>query len=200
MTIFGAGLDIQRGEIEAVHDHWILYLAQGVILAVLGLLALGSPFVTTVVAGEFVGVLLVIGGIVGLAGLFTARGMPGFLWTLLASALAILFGMFLIFHPLAGILSLTLGLGIFFAAQGIAQIFASLAHRRVLRSWGWVLASGVVDLILAGIIIAGWPETATWVIGVLVGVNLLVYGVALVMTAIACRSVTGIPSSRAGAI
>ncbi len=87
-------------------------------------------------------------------------------------------------------LSLTLVLAAFFLAQGVTQIFASLSHRRVLKSWGWVLLSGVVDLILAGIIMSGWPETSAWVIGILVGVNLLMVGISLIMTAIAGREVT----------
>ncbi len=177
-------------EREVIHDHWILFLIQGVILAALGLLALGAPFVATVVAVKLAGWLFLIGGIVGLATFFTGRDVPGSIWSFLGSALAILAGIYLLRQPLAGMLSLTLILAAFFFAQGITQIFASIAHKRVLKSWGWVLLSGIVDLILGGIIISGWPETSTWVLGILVGVNLLMYGIALIMTAIASRDVT----------
>jgi uncharacterized membrane protein HdeD (DUF308 family) len=64
-------------------------------------------------------------------------------------------------------------------------------------SWVWVLLSGIVDLVLAAIIIAGWPGTAAWVLGLLVGINLFMSGVALVMTALACRSVTETPGKAA---
>lgn len=177
-------------EREAIHDHWILFLIQGVILAALGLLAIGAPLLATVVAVKLAGWLFFIGGIVGLASFFTGRDVPGSFWSFLTAAAAILLGIYLLRQPLAGMLSLTLVLAAFFIAQGASQIFAALAHRRVLRSWGWVLLSGIVDLFLAAIILAGWPQTSTWVLGLLVGINLFMYGVALIMTAFAGRTVT----------
>src|SRR5208337_4597240 len=77
------------------------------------------------------------------------------------------------------------------------QIFASLSHRRVLRSWGWVFLSGLVDLVLGGLIVSGWPGTSTWVIGLLVGINLFMVGIALIMTAFASRDVTPVAPPRA---
>lgn len=180
-------LDHER---EVIHDHWVLFLIQGVLLAALGFLALGAPLVATVVAVKLAGWLFLIGGIVGLATFFTGRDVPGSIWSFLGAALAILVGLYLLRQPLAGMLSLTLVLMAFFIAQGITQIFAAVAHRRVLNSWGWVLVSGIIDLILAAIILAGWPETSAWVLGLLVGVNLLMYGIALIMTALASRTLT----------
>jgi uncharacterized membrane protein HdeD (DUF308 family) len=181
-------------EREAIHDHWILFLIQGVILTALGFLALGAPFLATVVFVKLAGWLFLIGGVVGIATFFTGRRVPGSFWSFLGSALAILVGIYLLYRPFAGMLSLTLVLAAFFLAQGVTQIFASLSHRRVLKSWGWVLLSGVVDLILAGIIMSGWPETSAWVIGILVGVNLLMIGISLIMTAIAGRDVASAPT------
>ena len=187
-------LDRER---EVVHDHWLLFLIQGVILAALGLLAIGAPFLATVVVVKLAGWLFLIGGVVGLASLFTGRGVPGSFWSFLSAIVSILAGIYILYRPLSGMLSLTLVLAAFFFAQGITQIFASLSHRRVLKSWGWVLLSGIVDLILGGIIMSGWPETSAWVLGILVGVNLFMFGVALVMTAFASRDVTPVASSRA---
>ncbi len=180
-------LDHER---EVIHDHWILFLIQGVVLAALGLLAIGAPLLATVVAVKMAGWLFLIGGIVGIVSFFTGRDVPGSIWSFLTAALAILAGIYLLRHPFVGMMSLTLILAAFFAAQGITQIFASLAHRRALKSWGWVLLSGIIDLVLAGIIMAGWPGTSAWVIGLLVGVNLFMYGLALIMTSIASRTVT----------
>jgi uncharacterized membrane protein HdeD (DUF308 family) len=180
-------LDHER---EVIHDHWILFLVQGVILAALGLLAIGAPLVATVVAVKMAGWLFLIGGIAGIVTFFTGRDVPGSVWSFLTAALAIVAGIYLLRHPFIGTLSLTLLLAAFFAAQGVTQIFASLAHRRALRSWGWVLLSGIIDIILAGIIMAGWPQTSAWVLGLLVGVNLFMYGLALIMTSIASRTVT----------
>ena len=186
-------LDRER---EVIHDHWVLFLIQGIILAALGLLAIGAPFLATVVVVKLAGWLFLIGGVVALASLFTGRRVPGSFWSFLSAIVSILVGIYILYRPLSGMLSLTLVLAAFFFAQGLTQIFASLSHRRVLRSWGWVLLSGIVDLILAGIIMSGWPETSAWVLGILVGVNLFMFGIALIMTAFASKDVT--PEARSG--
>ena len=198
MSSAGSDLNISADrEREIIHDHWVLFLIQGIILAALGLLAIGAPFLATVVVVKLAGWLFLIGGIVGLASLFTGRRVPGSFWSFLSAIVSILVGIYILYRPLAGMLSLTLVLAAFFFAQGITQIFASLSHRRVLKSWGWVLLSGIVDLILGGIIVSGWPETSAWVLGILVGVNLFMFGVALIMTAFASRDVTPVAPAKA---
>jgi uncharacterized membrane protein HdeD (DUF308 family) len=192
--------DVGREVREAVRRHWGLFLVQGIIMVVLGLLALARPMIATLAVEIFAGWLFLVGGIVGLAGIFTAWKTPGFVWGLIRAVMAILIGILLLWRPLAGVLTLTLLLAAFFVAQGVAQIIASLSQRAALPgSWAWVLVSGVIDLILAAIIISGWPGTAAWVLGLLVGVNLLMSGVALVTTAIACRSVADAPPTSASA-
>lgn len=110
---------------------------------------------------------------------------------LIGPVLAILIGAFLVWRPFAGLVTLTIALAGFFAAHGVAQILTSLNHRQLFpRSWLWMAISGVADLIIAGLIIAGWPESVAWALGLLVGINLFLSGLALVMTAIACRSVS----------
>lgn len=185
---------------EAVRRHWGLFLAQGLVMLVLGLLALARPMIATLAVEIFAGWLFLVGGIVGLAGVVTARKMPGFVWGLIRAAMAILVGILLLWRPLAGVLTLTLLLAAFFAAQGVAQIIAAISQRAALPgSWTWVLLSGVIDLILAAIIISGWPGTAAWVLGLMVGINLIMSGVALVVTALACRRVAAAPAAAAPA-
>ncbi len=191
MTSLNRDLDIIRyNERRAVHDHWILFLIEGILIAILGALAIGAPLLSTLVATKFLGWLFIIAAVIGFVGLFRAQDVPGFLWSLLGVILLLAIGVFLLWRPVTGAIALTLALAVYFAVQGITQIFLSLEHRRSLSSWGWVLASGIIDLILAAIILARWPETAAWVIGLLVGVNLLMYGIALAMTAIANSSDT----------
>ena len=193
-TDLNISLDRER---EVIHDHWLLFLIQGYLLAALGLLAIGAPFLATVVVVKLAGWLFLMGGVIGLASLFTGRQVPGSFWSFFSAIVSILAGIYILYRPLSGMLSLTLVLAAFFFAQGITQIFASLSHRRVLKSWGWVLLSGVVDLILGGIIMSGWPETSAWVLGILVGVNLFMFGVALIMTAFASKDVTPVAPPRA---
>jgi uncharacterized membrane protein HdeD (DUF308 family) len=167
-------------------------------MVVLGLIAAASPLVATLVLETFAGWLFLTGGFVGLAALFTTRNVPGFVWTLLGAVLAILIGAFLVWRPFAGLVTLTLALAVFFAAHGVVQILTSLEHHRLFaRSWLWMTISGIADLILAAIIIAGWPGTVAWALGLLIGINLFMSGLALVMTAIACRSVGGLSNNTA---
>jgi len=192
--------DVAADVRNAVRRHWVLFLVQGIIMIVLGFLAVARPMIATLAVEIFAGWLFLVGGVVGLAGIFTAWKTPGFVWGLIRAVMAILIGILLLWRPLAGVLTLTLLLAAFFAAQGITQIIAALTQRAALPgSWGWVLVSGIIDLILAAIIISGWPGTAAWVLGLLVGVNLIMSGVALVVTALACRRVGEAPPAAASA-
>ena len=119
--------------------------------------------------------------------MWQSRRLPGFAWALLTALLAILLGLILIFRPLAGVLTLTMVLIAFFILEGITAIVLAVQHRDHLKSWGWVLFSGIVDLLLAFLIWDGWPSSADWAIGLLVGINMLFFGLSLVMTALAAR-------------
>ena len=173
---------------EAIRRHWVLFLIQGLIMILLGFLAIGEPMVATVAVALFAGWLFLISGIVGLVGIFTARRAPSLWWTALSSLLGILVGLYLIWRPLAGVLSLTLVAAAYFGAQGVVQIITAITHRRAIPSWIWMLFGGVVNLLLAAIILSGWPGTAEWTLGLLFGINLLVWGLSLTMTALACRT------------
>ncbi len=181
--------DVGREAREAIRKHWVLFLIQGVIMIILGILAVGEPMVATIAVTLFAGWLFLFSGIIGVIGTFTARRVPGFWWALITAILAILVGIYLIWRPLAGTLSLTLAVGAFFGAQGIVQIITAIGHHKVLRSWVWVLITGIANVILALIIWGGFPGTAEWVLGLLFGINLLLWGFSLVMTALACRAV-----------
>ena len=94
----------------------------------------------------------------------------------------------LLARPLTGVFSLTVLLVAFFIIEGIASIMFSLEHKREFSGrWGWMLVSGVVDLVLAVLIFAGLPSTAAWAIGLLVGINLVFGGTALIAMALHAR-------------
>ena len=121
--------------------------------------------------------------------LLDARG-PGFWWSLISAILAIVVGVMLIGWPVRGAFSLTFLLIAFFIIEGVLSVMFALDHRKELPgAWGWMLASGIVDLALATIIIAGLPGTAAWAIGLLVGINLTFGGVALVAMALQARRI-----------
>jgi uncharacterized membrane protein HdeD (DUF308 family) len=180
---------IQAAVTTSLHAHWMFFLIEGIILLVLGVAAIVVPPVATVAVAILIGWLVLVSGIVGLASTLRARGAPGFGWSLLSAIIGIVAGVVLLAWPLSGALSLTLILTVFLAIEGIASIMYALDHRRELTPrWGFMLVSGVVDLILAGMIFAGLPATAAWAIGLLVGINLVFGGVALIAMALHARS------------
>jgi uncharacterized membrane protein HdeD (DUF308 family) len=177
---------IGRAVAGAVHQHWGLFLAEGIILVILGIAAIVLPPIATLAVTIIIGWLFLISGVVGLITTIWLRHLPGFWWSLLSAVIGIAAGIVLLGWPIAGTLSLTLVLIAFFAAEGVASILYAVDHRHSAR-WGWMLASGIVDLILAGIIFAGLPGTAAWALGLLVGINMLFGGTALIAMAIGSR-------------
>ncbi len=181
--------DMQHAISDALGVHWRLFMFQGVIMILLGVLAVAAPMMATVAVDIYVGWLFLISGIVGLVAMFSARDIPAFLWSLITAALSVAIGVLLIWKPVSGVLSLTILLTAFLIAEGVFQSATSIAYRDVMRgSWGWMLVSGLSDLALAAIIILGWPLTAVWVLGLVVGINLLTSGWAIVMMAFAGRN------------
>jgi uncharacterized membrane protein HdeD (DUF308 family) len=175
---------------DTLKAHWKLFLFQGVVMVILGILAVAWPAMATIAVDLYVGWLFLISGIVGLVAMFSARDVPAFLWTLLTAALAMAVGVLLIWKPVEGALSLTIVLTAFFVAEGIFQIVGSFSYRDVMPgSWGWMLVSGISDLFLAGILIVYWPVSAAWTLGLIVGINLITSGVAIVTAAIEARNI-----------
>ena len=183
--------DMQRAVRDAFGAHWRLMMFQGVIMIILGVLAVAAPVIATIAIDIYVGWLFLFSGVIGLIALFSSHHIPAFLWSLITAALSIALGILLIWKPVEGALSLTFVLTAFFLVEGVFQIATSLVYRDSLPgTWGWMLASGVSDLLLVAIIVLGWPATGVWVLGLLVGINLFMSGWAIVMMAFAGRQAT----------
>lgn len=173
---------------QSMHDHWGLFLAEGIILCVLGFGAIVVPPIAGLAATIFLGWLFLVAGLVGVFFTFRARSAPGFGWSLLSAIAALFAGAFLLWNPFQGLATLTFVLVAYFIVDGGAIIFLAVAHRRELSGkWEWMLLNGVVDLILAGIIISGFPGTLVWALGLLVGIDLLFGGAALIAMASEAR-------------
>lgn len=183
--------DMQRAIRDAFGVHWRLMMFQGVVMIILGVLAVAAPVIATIAIDIYIGWLFLISGVVGLIALFSADDIPAFLWSLITAALSVALGVLLIWKPLEGALSLTFVLTAFFVVEGVFQIVTSLAYRNLLPgTWSWMLASGLSDLALVAVIVLGWPASGVWVLGVLVGFNLIMSGVAVVMAGFAGREMT----------
>jgi uncharacterized membrane protein HdeD (DUF308 family) len=180
---------LQSAIAQSIREHWVLFLIEGIVLVVLGILAIIVPPLATITFTLFLGWLFLISGIMGLITTFWARHTPGFWWSLLSAVLAIAAGIVLLVWPISGAISLTLLLIVFFIIEGVLSIMYALEHKKELSGrWGWMLASGIIDLILAGIILIGLPGTAAWALGLLVGINMLFGGSALIAMALHART------------
>ena len=172
----------------SIREHSLLFIIEGIVLVVLGLLAVLLPPLATLGVTIFLGWLFLISGIMGLIATFWARQAPGFWWSLLSAILGIAVGLVLLASPVSGAVSLTLVLSVFFAVEGVASIMYALEHRQQLSGrWGFMLFSGVIDLILAAMILIGLPGTAAWAIGLLVGINMIFGGSALIAMGLHAR-------------
>ncbi len=180
--------ELQSRMREAVRGHWKAFLIEGILLAILGLAAMIVPPLASLAVTIFVGWMFLISGIAGLAFTFWARGMPGFWWSLISAILAIGAGIILLAQPVQGLYTLTLVIGVYFLAEGVATIMYALEHRRELSErWMWLLVAGIFDILVAFIIISGLPGSAEWAIGLLVGINLVFGGASLIGMALAAR-------------
>jgi uncharacterized membrane protein HdeD (DUF308 family) len=177
------------GETIALRKHWVAYLFEGVLLVILGAAAIVVPAWATLTVTIFLGWLFLFSGIFGLITTFWLRQAPGFWWSLLSAALGIVVGALLSGWPIIGAVSLTLVLIAYFVMEGIFCIMFGLEHKRLLSGrWGWLVLNGVIDLVLAGIVIYGLPGTAVWVLGLLVGIDLVFGGSALIALALAVHN------------
>ncbi|HLH10421.1 MAG TPA: HdeD family acid-resistance protein [Methylovirgula sp.] len=189
MALSQSGIEGLRSDVTAaINAHWKFFLAEGIILIVLGLAAVVEPLIATFAFSFFVGWLFIISGLVGLFSTFKMRPAPGFWWSLASAILAIIVGLLLFWHPIAGVLWLTFVLIAFFIIEGVVSIFFALEYRHDLPSrWGWMVVSGIVDLFLAAVILLGLPGSALWAIGLLIGINMVFGGTTLVMMALDAR-------------
>jgi uncharacterized membrane protein HdeD (DUF308 family) len=180
---------LRRQALAVIGAHWKLFFLQGAIMVVLGVLAVMLPAIASVEFELLLGWLFIVGGFIRASMIFRKHLMPGRWWSILSSVVAVSIGALLVARPLEGVMSLTVLITVLFACEGVAAILAALEFRRYLRSWTWTVASGLINLLLAFLIWSGWPNSATWVIGLFVGINMIFLGVPLLTAAVAARKI-----------
>lgn len=172
----------------AAHLHWRALLIEGIVLSVLGVAAIALPLLAGLAIAILFGWLILIGGTVGLVTTLMGRHAPGFGWALLSAILWIAAGLAALMWPAAGLVYFTFLLFAWFAVEGVAMVMYALSHRRgATARWGWMLFSGLVNLALALMLLAGMPGTAAWALGLVVGVNLMFNGISLTAMALVAR-------------
>lgn len=163
---------------EKVKRHSFWYLLQSGLMILGGILALVFPVISSVAIVVFLGCLLIFSGALQAFSLIDVRHVPHFWLQLVSVVLSVLVGILFLRNPGAGLLTLTLLLIVFFMVEGISKIIFSLTIRPF-PNWGWVFASGVVGILLAFYLWANTPVTAIWLLGVLLGIELISEGAAL---------------------
>jgi uncharacterized membrane protein HdeD (DUF308 family) len=171
---------------DAIRKYSLWFLIEGFLLAAAGVLAIIFPFIFSVAAVVMLGWLLVITGIFRIIGLLGARHSPNFWLHLTSVVLSIWIGVLLLRNPGDGLLVLTLMLLVYLMIQGVSRVAFALTIRPI-ANWFWVLASGVLGIAMACILWASMPLTAVWLIGVLLGIELLGVGLSTVILAWAIR-------------
>jgi uncharacterized membrane protein HdeD (DUF308 family) len=172
---------------ETIRRHSLWYLVQGGLMVLGGILALVYPVLSTAAVLLLLGWILIITGVIQGISLIGARSVPHFWLQLVSVVLSVIVGVLIIRHPAEGLLTITLLLIVFFMIEGISKVIFSLTIRPF-PNWGWVLASGVVGILLALFLWASLPVTAVWLLGVLLGILLISEGAALAYLAWQVRS------------
>lgn len=185
MTNQSVTSDSSMRAIVAEHRTWFMIL--GIVLVIIGVLAIVFPFFTTVVAKTFLGWLFLIGGIVQVVQAFYTQKWSEFFLNLLIGILYIVVGGWLAFFPFTGIITLTILLSVLFVIEGILEI--GMATRiRPRDGWVWLLISGIIAIAAGVLIFLGLPNTAEWAIGLLVGINILASGFSYIFLASAAKA------------
>jgi uncharacterized membrane protein HdeD (DUF308 family) len=160
-----------------------------VLMIVAGILAISSPLAAGIAIDVLVAWLLVFSGGVHLVFAWYTRSAGGFLWELLVGILYIFIGVYLLMHPVAGLLSLTIALAMYLFVEAVLEFVLGFTLRPQPGS-GWLLFDGIITLILAVMIWRTWPSSSAWVIGALVGISMLFSGTSRLMLSLAAQSVT----------
>lgn len=171
--------------LDELQQHSTWFLGLGIALIFLGVVAAGSAVFTTVASLYLFGWLLVIGGVMEIAYGIWRKTWSGFFIDLLVGVLYAVVGFMVIANPGATAVALTLLIAMFLIVVGIFRIVAALSARY--PNWGWLALHGVVSLVLGLLIWQGWPATGLWVIGLFIGIELIINGVALSMLGVAAK-------------
>lgn len=173
-------------ERTSLRSRWWSLFALGMVSVFVGLLAIGSPYITTSKSVVVIGSLLMVAGIAEIIHAVMVRNLKGSAMHVLAAALYLIFGLFALEGPVQAAAVLTLLLAASFFVGGLLRIVFSLVEK--FPAWPWVLLNGVVDLILGVLIWSRWPESSLWVIGLFIGIDLLFHGWCWIALSLSART------------
>ncbi|MGI9400501.1 MAG: HdeD family acid-resistance protein [Rhizobiaceae bacterium] len=166
----------QIAEIQnAISEKRGWFIALGILLLVMGVISIASPLMATIVIKIFAGWMIIIAGIFEVVHAFSTRDWGGFFWNLIVGLLYVFVGGWLAFFPLTGIIALTVLLAVMFVGEGVMKLIMATGMDRE-DGRLWIVISGVAALIVGIMLFLGLPSTATWAIGLLIGINFIFSG------------------------
>lgn len=177
--------------LESYSKNWSRFMIWGILLMVLGFIAVSATAFTTLVTVMILGFLIFFSGCVLLLDTFSYwYGRDhGFIMHFLASILYLAAGVVLISNPEAGSVTFTFLLGILYVFLGITRILFSTSIR--LPNWGWTLTNGILTLLIGILILGSWPASSLFIIGLFVGIDIFFCGLAYTMAAVALKAKSG---------
>lgn len=164
---------------DALKSHTTALLVFGILFVVAGSAAIFLPVLATFVAETLLGGLMILSGFLYGALAFQLKGFWSIVWTMIVALLSIVAGVILWLYPLQGVLTVTLFLAAYFIVIGVFKGIHALRHREI-NGWIWSLVSAIASIVLGGIVWWGFPGTALWTLGLLFGIDLIIYGWALI--------------------
>ena len=176
-----------RFDAETVRESRGWFFALGLGFMVLGGLAILLPFAASLVTSLVIGWLMVVGGLLQGFHAVQNRRWKGWGWALAGAVVYVVAGGLVVAYPITGTLTLTLTLAAFFVVNGVIKVVRALQHR-VMKGWGLLLFDGLLSVALGVMIMWGWPGTAVWALGLLVGLDLLFGGASMLMIGLAAGS------------
>lgn len=153
----------------------------GITFIILGLLSICYPLYSSLGIEIFFGALFLFGGIFQLFGTFEDKNRPDYILSFVIGVFYILAGVYLLGNPIGGLLSLTMVLIILFYIQGALVILSGFQHRKTFPQWGWLIFNGILTIVIATILLLSYPMSALWALGILVGINLLTFGISILL-------------------
>lgn len=180
-------MSLRPSAVETLRNKRVRFMIQGGVMMALGAVALAMPKLAATAVVTGLGILLLASGVFGLVSTLWSGGADtrGTWWHLISAALAIVAGATLLWFPVAGAVTIAMVLAAYFVAGGLTKIATAMTYRRdVPQAWLWMLASALIDLVLAALIATGWLGSAVSMLGWFVGINLIAEGLALLMAAI----------------
>jgi uncharacterized membrane protein HdeD (DUF308 family) len=175
-----APLGIAPVDFDTVRRNRGWFIGLGIAFLVLGVLAILMPFAASLATTVFLGWLMLLGGVLQAIHAVQNRRWGHSTWAVVSAIIQIVAGVLVVAFPIAGTLTLTLVFAAYFIAEGILKIVRAVQHRGM-SAWGWLLFDGVLAVVLGVIILSGWPGTAIWALGLLLGINLLFGGSSMLL-------------------